>query len=457
MSLFDRFKANRKFFPSNTDFDLLYSEYQALNPPVPDVLSGGQPNPDKALLESIKARRDNPSLPREEKFSWDDIYRFELTLLKYLDFESIRRRVVSLRERFGNILGKDKLDEYLKTNPLDPAKAAPSDIEMLRADARDLLQRIYRSIAAGTSREGLGKWLTYWAGAIFVLIIIIAVLLLLLKIFGVAGAPIKVAFIAGAIGGLISILQRLQSIPSEGDPIYSLATFWYGAYARYVSTLTGAIFGVLLYLLFTGGILAGRFFPVIATPSGADTGEMCGEMTIPNKLQAPLAPSPSPTASPTPSPNKNANAANANSNGNTKGNENPNTGNTDTVNTNTGSNTGGGNLNTGNLNKPGNTNTNKPGNTNTTNTNTNTNTSTANTNTSNTNTSNTNTSNTTSTAAQAKLGNTGLRRFLNCSGPESGFDYALLIIWCFLAGFAERLVPDTLNRLVEENIPAKKT
>jgi hypothetical protein len=38
------------------------------------------------------------------------------------------------------------------------------------------------------------------------------------------------------------------------------------------------------------------------------------------------------------------------------------------------------------------------------------------------------------------------------TGPASGISYALLIIWSFLAGFAERLVPDTLNRLVQKNI-----
>ena len=45
-----------------------------------------------------------------------------------------------------------------------------------------------------------------------------------------------------------------------------------------------------------------------------------------------------------------------------------------------------------------------------------------------------------------------IRDFLQQTGPRSGIAYALLIIWSFLAGFAERLVPDTLNRLVQKNL-----
>ena len=35
--------------------------------------------------------------------------------------------------------------------------------------------------------------------------------------------------------------------------------------------------------------------------------------------------------------------------------------------------------------------------------------------------------------------------------PDSVADYAKLVIWMFLAGFAERLVPDTLTRFMDTN------
>src|SRR5215471_17690033 len=50
-----------------------------------------------------------------------------------------------------------------------------------------------------------------------------------------------------------------------------------------------------------------------------------------------------------------------------------------------------------------------------------------------------------------------LLEFLKQGKPANPADYAKLIVWCFVAGFAERFVPDTLSRLVSRTQGDKKS
>ena len=192
--------------------------------------------------------------------------------------------------------------------------------------------------------------------------------------FLVVFVTILTVALAGIIGGCVSMLQRIQSAPSEGDALYNLAALTNGWRAIFLSPLYGGIFASLLFVLFAAGILNGSVFPTIHTPKAVSL--------------MPPSPTPSPQASPSPSPSTLATSS-------------------PTLTPSPGT-------------------TRRP---------------------------EAETSSSSSTpAAQPSTGPVlQIKDFLQETGPVDGISYALLIIWSFLAGFAERLVPDTLNRLVAKN------
>src|SRR5258706_9519159 len=73
------------------------------------------------------------------------------------------------------------------------------------------------------------------------------------------------------MGGFVSSLRRLQSSKTDGDSLYNLSLLFYGSKSGITAPITGAIFAILLYLMFSSGMLSGTFFPTIYTPEGTFT------------------------------------------------------------------------------------------------------------------------------------------------------------------------------------------
>lgn len=411
-------------------FDHLYSEYQALKSFIPEPETN-------AFLEALHQKRINCEL------TWSDIYSFDLTLVRARPLENLIRKAYDARAKYRSIAGQKEYDEYVASKPpnlpeilIDPNADPPQPEAMieraLRADLEYLLSKVYLYYAILPVREGLRDWLTNRAVLITLGAVIIIGLLISLNVYwslassaGVRAddrikslGEISVVFVtvltvalAGIVGGCVSMLQRIQSAPSEGDALFNLAALNNGWKGIFLSPLYGAIFAALLFVLFAAGLLEGSAFPRINTPRRQWVPQATLTPTpTPSPAPSP-SPSPSPKASPGASPNISGSTSPSAATPNDRADSQPST--------------------------PG------AGGT-------------------SANQSNSETQravSSTPSSAPTRTGGASLqnlpvmdvREFLKHTGPADGTSYALLIIWSFIAGFAERLVPDTLNRLVTKN------
>lgn len=437
-------------------FDHLHSEYLTLKARIEDQEL-------VALLDGIHAKRLKCDL------TWSDIYTFDLALLNVRPLENLVRKAYDARARYRSIAGQKEYDEYLASKPPDltsiliapttetPAQAAsatsttkaaepvppvsgdesevsapivepnataptapaegstpasetdksatpresvaPAPVDepntsapspkakmpfefsqsseivqrVLRADISYLLSKFYLYYAMLPMRESLREDLTARAVHMtkWILMIIVSLIVasfggtLFLERFtkfdlrGAFGLTVGSVAFAGIVGGCVSMLQRIQSTPSEGDALFNLASLTNGWRGLSLSPLYGGIFASLLFILFAAGILEGSVFPKINTPGKLLPPTRIEQTSTPQQSQpqqqaqqAALTP-----ATPTPTP---------------------------------------------------------------------------------------------PTETQ-KLGILQITDFLKGTGPTDGVSFALLIVWSFIAGFAERFVPDTLNRLVAKN------
>jgi hypothetical protein len=373
-------------------FDHLNSEYLAFKPLITDY---GVLN----RLEEISQKRLKLQL------TWSDIYAFDLTLVDLRPAESLIRKAFDSRARYRSVAGQKEYDEYLASKPMDlgavqidwdadPPKADVLIERELRADIKYLLNKVYLYYALLPMREGLRDQMTKRAVVLTTSVVVVIGVALLINIsaslistrlneYSAVFITVLQVMMAGIVGGCVSMLQRIQSTPSEGDALFNLAALTSGWRGIMLAPIYGGIFAILLFVLFAGGVLNGAVFPTIVTPERSQADARDKVPTGPAVSQSPMQ-----AAQGTPQLTSTSTATPA---GSTATTEVP-TPESPTP-----------------IPRP--------------------------------------------TASPSIAGARVLKieEFLKETGPENGVSYALLIVWSFLAGFAERLVPDTLNRLVQKN------
>jgi Ca2+/Na+ antiporter len=358
----------------------LHSEYLRIAPTI-----------DAAEFQKL-TERVAPILEKRKKkeLNWDAVYTFDLEILAHLSDEDLVRKAYDMRSKYRSIAGARDYDSYIASKPPDLTTLQIESIkktddksavatEVLRADIRYLLSQFYLHYSLMPLREGLRddltrrarNWTLIFLGIFAILLISSQILIAryaepVAALTGVVTSTVGVVVFAGIMGGCVSMLQRIQSAPNEGDALYNLAALSHGWKGISLSPLYGAIFAILLYILFTAGILQGAVFPNIKTLQVTST-----------------------TTTPSPSPTQPGTASAAHE--------------------------------TSPATAPATT----------------------------TSSPTLSSSPTSSSAPSSALAPKSLP--FSDTGPADGKAYALLVIWSFIAGFAERLVPDTLNRLVAKN------
>jgi hypothetical protein len=139
------------------------------------------------------------------------------------------------------------------------------------------MSKFYLYYAMLPVRENLRERLTSRAVHLTLAVLGIIIVLILISVGGILifrgdflngafGLTVGSVAFAGIIGGCVSMLQRIQSAPSEGDALFNLASLTNGWRGLSLSPLYGGIFASLLFVLFAAGILEGSVFPQIKTP-----------------------------------------------------------------------------------------------------------------------------------------------------------------------------------------------
>ena len=362
---------------------------------------------------------------------WSDILIFESALLRLAPFETLKTKLLSLRQEYREVMGAAAASvmapSYLDLKEIKEEK----DFLRVQAEAANLMDELHWHYVSAPRLEWY-KTRTSIALAGYTAIVCTLLLLCslrsgptepgdatccqyILSWFGSLHfncSTLSLVMLAGAVGAALSAFQRIQNGGTSAAALLNLRNSRWQSLSIGVAPAIGALFALLLTLIFAGGIISGNIFPKVTLRTdecGTNQPPVAGAPPVkePTPVIGPVVPGPAaPPAAAVPpnNPPPGADTLPTSLSVAKKETNNP---------------TPGGDTN-GNdkLSKISKTLTNNPAATNTT--------------------------------ADPATWRDGKNLCEHRWYFASGADLALLLLWAFIAGFSERLVPDMLTRLAKK-------
>lgn len=283
-------------------FDHLLGEYALIL--LPDV-------PEQYKAEITALREQKP-----DTLTWDHLLKIELILLEIMPVERLVRKAWVTRARFRDVAGADVYKEYLATNPplvkvsppvtsppsaaADFADASPlvesypysltyDEERALRGDLQTVLEDTFWRFRIRTAWEERRNWFAKAFAVIYGGLVVTGLALVICLIYFPQGIANKLhpiftlvaVTMIGALGGFLSMLQRLQSLPSGGQRNENLIEMVYGRNSILTQSLiSGACFSLVLLFICLGGLLRGGLFPDYPDQNGATFIHLLGTASV---------------------------------------------------------------------------------------------------------------------------------------------------------------------------------
>jgi hypothetical protein len=182
-------------------------------------------------------------------------------VFRFLPAEYLKPRAESLRKRFQALIGMENYAAYSSHT----ASEKPQSVEEIRAEMDFLLsETMYVYLVTPLRHKARGQLLWYCVRPFVLVTSLMTVVSSIVAFFdGRMDQYAMLAFIPifGALGAMISLQQRVENLPNRGDSIRNVIALESGRETLWTTSIAGAVFAVIINLVFQAGMIKGNLFP----------------------------------------------------------------------------------------------------------------------------------------------------------------------------------------------------